>query len=356
MQSLTIAEPSRYRPHLDGLRGIAIISVLLFHASLNNVNPYYFDIFPDKLRTLSLGVKFFFIVSAYTLFFTAFIRNETGTFSGRDFYFRRMVRILPLWWAVCAFYWLVTGRSGSDALASATFAFGFLEYAHKFSISPVAWSLFVEESFYLFFPIFVAFITTTARAALYVAASFVFYQFYQHVLIAGAKQTTFVPLVVGSLSAFALGIFLWFLSNEKKFLQLAERKSVRFALDIGALLSCIGIFLVSRQLATFLLAVIVLAAVTPQTIVRRVCEFRLLTTVGGLCYGIYLLSNISDTYVVYPLQRQVIGKVPGEFEILITFFISTCAAVTAAYLSFTFFEKPIVQWGRRRLDQKKKRH
>src|SRR5690349_17070588 len=72
-----------YRPDIDGLRAIAVLSVVLFHA------------FPGKFRGGFAGVDVFFVISGY-LIGTILIANlQRGTFSFADFFARRIRRIYP---------------------------------------------------------------------------------------------------------------------------------------------------------------------------------------------------------------------------------------------------------------------
>ena len=73
----------RYISHIDGLRAIAIVSVVGFHA------------YPDLFRGGFIGVDVFFVISGYLI--TATILNELAndSFSLKDFYIRRIRRIFP---------------------------------------------------------------------------------------------------------------------------------------------------------------------------------------------------------------------------------------------------------------------
>ena len=79
----------KYRPEIDGLRAIAVISVILYHAKIVIFN---YKIFEGGF----IGVDIFFVISGYLI--TSIILKElvtTGTFSFKHFYERRIRRILP---------------------------------------------------------------------------------------------------------------------------------------------------------------------------------------------------------------------------------------------------------------------
>ena len=72
-----------YRPDIDGLRALAILSVLLFHA------------FPESIHGGFIGVDIFFVISGYLISTIIFKNLENKNFSFLDFYVRRIRRIFP---------------------------------------------------------------------------------------------------------------------------------------------------------------------------------------------------------------------------------------------------------------------
>jgi len=149
-----------YRPDIDGLRAIAIVSVVLYHA------------FPALVPGGFVGVDVFFVISGYLISGLIFEAVEGRQFSFGDFYARRIRRIFPalivVLGAVYAFGYLTLRademeRLGKHIAAGAGFASNFVLWheAGYFDISAEAkpllhlWSLGIEEQFYLFWPMFV---------------------------------------------------------------------------------------------------------------------------------------------------------------------------------------------------------
>lgn len=155
----------KYRPEIDGLRAIAVISVILYHAQITILG---YDIFKGGF----IGVDIFFVISGYLI--TSIIFRElqsTGSFFFKKFYERRIRRIIP----VLLLVMLTTLPLGWMYLLpldfvefskSALFSLGFSSnlYFHYDGqqygaasglLKPLlhTWSLSVEEQYYLFFPI-----------------------------------------------------------------------------------------------------------------------------------------------------------------------------------------------------------
>jgi peptidoglycan/LPS O-acetylase OafA/YrhL len=145
-----------YRPDIDGLRAIAVCSVVLFHAGL----------FP--FRSGFVGVDIFFVISGYLIGGIILRGAIDGNFSFFEFYSRRAKRILPAlilvvatviaagWFLLSADEYRGVGATSVSALL-ATSNFSFMRIQDYFrpdsQLQPLlmTWSLGVEEQFYLFF-------------------------------------------------------------------------------------------------------------------------------------------------------------------------------------------------------------
>lgn len=148
-----------YRREIDGLRALAVLSVILFHAG--------FETFSGGF----VGVDVFFVISGYLITTIILSELEQGKFSIVDFYERRARRILPalfLVMLVCipfAWLWLLSSdmKDFSQSLvAVSVFASnilfwresGYFEAAAEFKPLLHTWSLAVEEQYYVLFPVF----------------------------------------------------------------------------------------------------------------------------------------------------------------------------------------------------------
>jgi len=147
-----------YRADIDGLRAVAVLAVVLFHA------------FPGLVPGGFVGVDIFFVISGYLI--TGIIAREidAGTYSTWRFYERRLRRIVPAFLVVCAVSAIgaallyvpndfeLFGESLVASLLIYANIFFFKEsgyFAASDEVLPLLhiWSLSVEEQFYVFFPL-----------------------------------------------------------------------------------------------------------------------------------------------------------------------------------------------------------
>ncbi len=168
----------QYRPEVDGLRALAVIPVLLFHAGFGTPGGF-------------MGVDIFFVISGY-LITTLIVRDlQLGTFKMRNFWERRIRRILPAA-AVMVIATLLTGalillpdsfeNLGQSALAQAlmvsNFYFwqqdGYFAAPSDYEALLHTWSLAVEEQFYLILPLLLVYLNRKSpqRIALILGAIF----------------------------------------------------------------------------------------------------------------------------------------------------------------------------------------
>lgn len=145
------------RPDIQALRGLAVLVVLLFHARLNAFHGGY------------LGVDIFFVISGFLI--TSMIRSQLirGTFSFKEFYFRRAKRLLPAAYvtlivSTIASAFLLTAiefrQFADQVLGAVTFTANFIlrgqgnYFGGDADLKPLlhTWSLSIEEQYYLVMP------------------------------------------------------------------------------------------------------------------------------------------------------------------------------------------------------------
>ncbi len=148
----------KYRPDIDGLRAIAILSVVGFHA------------FPEWVKGGFVGVDIFFVISGFLISSIIFGNLEKNTFNYYDFYARRIRRIFPALILVlvasyaAGWYLLLPDefkQLGKHIAAGAGFVSnlvlwneaGYFDKASYTKPLLHLWSLGIEEQFYIFWPL-----------------------------------------------------------------------------------------------------------------------------------------------------------------------------------------------------------
>lgn len=169
-----------YRKDIDGLRAIAVLPVVLFHAHIGFISGGF------------VGVDIFFVISGFLITQIIAVEMQAGTFSIASFYERRIRRIFPALFTVLLLSTVLAlllmapselTSYGKRMLATLVFLSNikFLKEADYFAteseVNPLLhmWSLSVEEQFYVFFPLLLlALFRLKLRPMATVAAIFVF--------------------------------------------------------------------------------------------------------------------------------------------------------------------------------------
>lgn len=150
--------PLNYRPDIDGLRAVAVLFVMAYHA------------FPNWVKGGFIGVDVFFVISGYLISTIIFGSLEAGTFSFAEFYARRIRRIFPALLLVLgasyAFGWFALvadeyKQLGKHIAAGAGFVSNIVlwneagYFDHSADTKPLLhlWSLGIEEQFYIVWPL-----------------------------------------------------------------------------------------------------------------------------------------------------------------------------------------------------------
>lgn len=158
-----------YRPEIDGLRAVAVLPVILFHAGFSLFSGGY------------VGVDVFFVISGYLITGILISDLERDRFSIARFYERRARRILPALFVVMlaclpfAWFWMLPGQLqdfSASLMAVVFFVSNVLFYNQSGYFAPAVelkpllhtWSLAVEEQYYLLFPILLRMLWKHGRA------------------------------------------------------------------------------------------------------------------------------------------------------------------------------------------------
>ncbi len=168
-----------YRPDIDGLRAVAVLSVLGFHA------------FPKWMSGGFIGVDIFFVISGFLITRILLDQMSENTFSFKDFYIRRIHRLFPALIVLLIGCLLLGGvvlfpdehgsLGNSTAYSSAFLAnwklykdVGYFDAASSLKPLLNLWSLGIEEQFYFVFPVVIFILQKTRYLLFFLLASFLF--------------------------------------------------------------------------------------------------------------------------------------------------------------------------------------
>ena len=332
---------SAYRWDIQGLRAIAVLSVLLFHIN------------PELLLGGFLGVDIFFVISGYLIMGFIWRDLNSGSFSLMEFYRRRVQRLFPALLvvvgvsAIFGYFILLPYEAlnfSHSLLATLLYLSNFYFYleadyfndAMEFAPLLHTWSLSVEEQFYLLFPLLLILLFHRAKKdilkslLLLALLSLVLSQtllYYDKSFAFFASPTRFFQFILGGVVA---------ISFQKNSFSKALNSS--FAL-IGLLTILLSLFVYNENtlfpgvhaLVPTLATVLVLFAGQNPNFITALLSNRLFRVIGNSSYSIYLWHW--PLIVFYKLQ--VSPSLSNREQVFLFL-----ASLGLGYLSWRYIEKP----------------
>lgn len=333
-----------YRREIDGLRALAVLPVILFHAGFQTFSGGF------------VGVDVFFVISGYLITSIIISEKKNGTFSLLKFYERRARRILPPLFLVMftclpfAWLWLVPPdlETFSKSLLAVT---GFVSniqfwqstgyFAPRADLQPLlhTWSLAVEEQYYLLFPVlFLLMLRLGTRWTISILAV---------AALTSLIVTEFESLRHPAANFFLLPTRAWeLLIGVLVAVYLSKRTKPNVSDSVAHMASLFGLLLImyavlalNKQtpfpslytlIPTIGTGLIILFA-TPRTIVGRLLSARLFVGIGLISYSAYLWHQPLFAFA----KHRTITEPSNIFLLMLAGF-----AFVLAYLSFKYVEKP----------------
>ena len=316
MRLQRITTSSRWIPAIDGLRFVAILSVLLTHVFAETVNRGGFTavaysrhpLLIHEMYLLGRGVQVFFVISGFILaqpFLRAY-RDKTKPVSLRSFYTRRLTRLEPPYILALLLYAgpMILFRHAPPHLVGLSLLSSIL-YVHNFlpwlpPIDFVAWSLEVEVMFYLLAPL-LALVFLIERPQLRRGILVTVITILALTQWAATNRVGF--LFPSQLCYFLIGYLLADLRIHERSAWIDPRWDLVNLFAWPALFFIPDFHSTPIILCALLLACFVASMLGPVT--RRLLELRWVALLGGMCYSTYLLHMLIIS-ALFPLSRRLL--------------------------------------------------
>ena len=364
------SDPSRY-PSLDGIRGLAIILVLLHNLReglpIDFVGGHLFGVIRS---TGWIGVQLFFVLSGF-LITDGLLKTQTSPNYYKSFFARRTLRIFPLYYVALAFLLVFLPLIGAQPAKISATAHNQIWYwlylsnwaqplGHAINGLVHFWSLAVEEQFYLIWPFVIRRIwasrlvwVTLAIAALALVARSV-------MRLAGADPDMVYEFTFCRMDALALGACIAALLRvEVARAWIAGRASQLYG-AAGAILAIT--FLTTRGYAVddlstqtlgfsalavgFAIAVLAAVLVEPGALLQRLLRLPALRFMGKYSYGIYVIHLPLHTFLGTKVAGAL-GLATHPAGALYYLLVLSAMSIAGAVVSYHALERPFLRMKKR---------
>lgn len=383
---------------VDGLRGISILMVVLFHCFfiLKVALPAsaFADFVSELPSFIRIGFNFdkavdiFFVISGY-LIGTALLKEKevTGSVALRSFYRRRFFRIAPLFWVALLLYGSFAWKGDWQSLVGSLL---FVEnlFPNLTKIVPVGWSLAIEVQFYVLIPFLFLLSLRVAFRVLWVILALSisirlgllllnpdFYRVSPLAYLTGGipgaalLDTLYYP-TWSRLSPIVLGLIIPFMARFHSARLISLRTALRtvayLCLGIGFLfpsyasleinfptLQLIGLT-IDRALVGLSIAIFILywelAPLHRKSIAQRLLSHWALTMWGRLVFPVYLfhLPTVALAFLVaFGTTKPAMIKVASLSHLILAFPLSLLITLPFALLLHALIERPLIRIGKR---------
>lgn len=302
MKNLTVKSSLSYRPDIDGLRALAVISVIIFH--------FYSFILPSGF----VGVDIFFVISGFLITKIILKEHAEKQFSFAKFYIRRIRRIFPALFTmlfvsyIAAFLTLTSSDMiwfsrglyyASLQISNFFFQRGVDYFDENRDVEPIlhTWSLGVEEQFYLLMPLIIWAIFRFNKNK-----NFAFYIliFLSAVSLAASQYLVFVNQKIAFYSLLSrfweLGVGCLIAFNSRNYSLKISNKNNNILALIGLVMIIISLFVIKYSNFPGLLALlpcvgaalIIFSGEETKTLTAKFLSNRVFVFIGKISYSLYL--------------------------------------------------------------------
>ena len=324
-----------FRQDVNGLRAIAVLAVIFYHAD------------SELFKGGWLGVDIFFVISGYLISNIIISELNEGTFTFKNFYLRRIRRILPALFSTLLLtvpfsYFLLGPKAMQEYIDSlissvffyANYYFMNLEFyiAESTKVMPLlhTWSLAIEEQYYILFPLL----------------AYLIYKYFKNYFLFVIGFITIGSIYINTLSQsvdkfYRLEYRIWELLLGVLVMVLSNNLKIKHLEKIGLPLMLFPLFYYDKfsindiepKILALLGVSLIIFSNTNNSYLTKILSFKLLAFIGLSSYSIYLLHQPLFAFfrLAYAGRLLLFGDVEKFLIIILT--------IILGYFSYIFIEK-----------------
>jgi peptidoglycan/LPS O-acetylase OafA/YrhL len=371
---------SKRIPELDGLRGIAIGTVVVFHYFVLQTRAAPGSVLSHILAAGRLtwsGVDLFFVLSGFLIGGILLDVRDSSNFY-EVFYTRRFFRIVPAYLLLLAVHLSLIGLVTLGLTPSLGFMLPGriplvvnLAFLQNFWMAArdnlgsrslaITWSLAVEEQFYLTLPLVIRFVSprNLARIVSYSIVASVLLRIALCIYLPYNQMARFA-LMPCRADALLLGVLGAIVIRREEWWQWLQAKRTVIWLTLGAL--TIGVIFLNQYsydirgfgmasggytwLATFYLCVLLCSQLSPDSVLSRCLRWKWLAFLGKIAYGIYLFHFVVLDILFMTLRAHE-PKIDSWQDWAVAI-LAVCLTIALCKLSHKYFEAPLIRAGHKK--------